>query len=174
MPLILRKIRKARWYKNNQTDFPWLLENDIPADPLGDLATNENALSVWQIDDDKSNFPRVAAALAANCDDLSNLDYAIFDQQVLKEINIVIRPSKGNSPDEIVNQNCHSDLVELSARQLVNLAKAILTHAELKRISEKEILHLLTQAVVSGQIERPKLRTKIGMKIDKYIALNKN
>jgi hypothetical protein len=56
----------------------------------------------------------------------------------------------------------------------VNLAKAILTYAEIKRISEKEVLHLLAQAVVSGQIERPKLRAKIGMKIDKHIALNKN
>jgi hypothetical protein len=78
MPLILRKIRKARWYQYDRSDFPWLLEEDIPADPLGDLATNDNELSVWQINDDKSNLPRVAAALAANCDDISNLDYALI------------------------------------------------------------------------------------------------
>jgi len=173
MPLILRKIRKARWYYN-QSGFPWLLESDIPADPLGDLATNNNELSVWQIDDDKSNLPRVAAALAANGDDISNLDYALFDQKLLNEINITLRPSKGNSPDETANQNWHSDIVELSARKLVELAKAILTHAEIKRIPEKEILHLLAQAVAADQIERTKLRAKIWAKIDKLAILNKN
>jgi hypothetical protein len=120
MPLMLRKIRKARWYQHNQADFPWLLDEDIPADPLGDLVTNDNELSVWQINDDKSNLHRIAAALAANSDDISNLD------------------------------------------------------AEIKRIPEKEILHLLEQAVVAGQIDRTKLRAKIGTKIDKLAVLNKN
>jgi len=174
MPLILRKIRKARWHKYSQADFPWLLDEDIPADPLGDLATNDNELSVWQIDDDKSNLPRVAAALAANSDDISNLDYALFDQQLLNEINITLRPSKGNSPDDLANQNWHIDLFELSARKLVDLAKAVLNNAEIKRIPEKEILHLLVQAVAAGQIERTKLRAKIGVKIDTVIVLNKN
>ncbi len=170
MPLILRKIRKARWYKDSKSNFPWLLDEDIPADPLGDLATNNNELSVWQVEDDKSNLHGVVVALAANSDDISNLDYALFDQQLLNEINIAIKPSKGVSPDEIANLNWHSDLVELSARKLVDLAKAVLVNAEIKRIPEKEILHLLVQAVLSGQIERAKLRSKIGAKIDKHLA----
>jgi hypothetical protein len=173
MPLILRKIRKARWYQYSQADFPWLLDEDIPADPLGDLATNNNTLSVWQIDDNKSNLPQVAAALAANCDDLSNLDYALLDQQFLQN-NITLQPSLGNSPDKTANQNWHCDLVELSARKLVDLAKAILAHAEIKRIPEKEMLHLLAQAAASGQIERAKLHDKIRAKIDKATALHKS
>jgi len=170
MPHILRKIRKARWYKYNQLNFPWLLEEDIPADPLGDLATNNNTLSVWQINDDQSNLHQVVTALAANSDDIANLDYTIFDQQLLQEINITIKLTKGNSPDEMANLSWHHDLIELSARRLIDLAKAIWTHGEIKRIPEKEILNLIAQAVGSEQIQSIKLRPKIRMKIDKFVA----
>lgn len=173
MPLILRKIRKARWHKYEASVFSWLGNDDMPADPLGDLATNNNTLSVWQIDDNKSNLLQVAVALAANCDDLSNLDYALLDLQFLAD-KITLQPSHGNSPHETANQNWHCDLVQLSALKLVALAEAIFKHAEIKRIAEKEILNLLAQAVASGQIERAKLSDKVRAKVDKVMALNKS
>lgn len=96
MPLVLRKIRKSKWYKTERVS--WLEEGQLQADALADLKTTNNELSVWHIEDDKSNLEEVVAALAANCDDVSNLDYALFDQQLLSEIDIRIKATKGGSP----------------------------------------------------------------------------
>jgi hypothetical protein len=72
MPFILRTIRKDRWYRIE--DVPWLEEGDIHADPLADLNTKANELSVWLIEDDRSNLNRVVSALAATRTHISNLD----------------------------------------------------------------------------------------------------
>ena len=85
MAFLLRKIRKPRWYKQ---DLPWVAANDIQPDPLGDLTTSENKLSVWYVKDDKSNLDQVLAAIAASSGSLSNLDYALFNEHILSELKI--------------------------------------------------------------------------------------
>lgn len=138
----------TRWYNERPS---WLREDDISADPLGDLATNENTLSVWHVEEDKSNLDQVVTALAASSDNISNLDYALFDRELLSEFSIKINPSQGGSPDEKTNTFWHFDLIELSALKLVELAKAMLVKAERKQVSEKMILQLIAQAIVSKQ-----------------------
>lgn len=112
MPLVLRTIRQSRWLEDS---FPWLEEGDAPADPLGDLATQDNELSVWIIDDEKSNLNQVVAAMAATRGHLSNLDFALFDLRFLSELNIKIAITTGGTPDKEVN-TWHRDLVKLSAQ----------------------------------------------------------
>lgn len=50
MALVLRKIRKSKWYKSGSV--PWLEEGDLRADALSDLATKGNKLSVYLVDGD--------------------------------------------------------------------------------------------------------------------------
>lgn len=164
----MRKIRKSKWYKNEGVS--WLAEGELQADALGDLNTKNNELSVWCIEDDESNLKEVVTALAAKCDDISNLDYALFDQQLLSEISIRIKATKGGSPYERANDSWHHDLVELSAFKLMELANTILNSAKKGRVPEKAILQQISQAVASGQIERTKLKPRIVEKIDKLIA----
>jgi len=163
VPLFLRIIRKAKWYKNEQV--PWLPEGELQADTLTDLSTKSNELSVWHIEDDRSNLEQVVTALAAGRDNIASLDYALFDQQTLLAINIKIKETKGGSPDEKVN-SWHRDLVELSATKLMALAKVIQTEAVKGRILPKDIIRLIKQAIASGQIERAKLKPGIVAKID--------
>lgn len=167
MPLVLRKIRKSRWYKHNKESLPWLPEDDIQADSLADLSTKNNELSAWHIEDGKSNLERIVTALAAKCEHLSNLDYAIFDMQILIENNFKVRKSKGDSADEEANNVWHLDLYEFSAFRLAELAKRILNEGEIKRIQEKTILNLIIKAVTAGQIDRDSLSESISSKIDK-------
>ena len=160
MAFLLRKIRKPRWYKQ---DLPWVAANDIPPDPLGDLTTSENKLSVWYVKNDKSNLDQVLAAIAASSGSLSNLDYALFNEHILSEFKI--EQSLGGTPYDTVNTFYHRDLTELSGLRLVKLAKAILTNAERKRVPEKESLKLINEAVTSGGINRKKLQDGIKVKI---------
>ena len=166
MPLLLRKLRKPRWTLDK--DLPWLAEGDIPADPLSDLATSENKLSVFLVEDDRSNLDQVVTAVAATRGHLAVFDYALFDQQLLPQLNIKIESTDGGTLDQVVN-SWHRDLVELSALKLVELAKAILANAEKNRVLEKKIGQLMAQAVSLGRIDGDQLTPETRSKIAKHI-----
>jgi hypothetical protein len=161
--LLLRTIRKAKWYKNENVS--WLAEGELQADAMADLSTKDNELSVWHIEYDRSNLEQVVAALAAGRDSIANLDYALFDQQILSAIGIKIKDTKGGSPDEKVN-SWHRDLMELSATKLMELAKAIQTKAAKERILPKDIIRFIKQAAESGQIDLAKLKPGVKVKIE--------
>ena len=147
MPFMLRKIRQARWYK---VEGAWLAADEIPADPLSDLTTKDNQLSVWYIEDDRLNLERVIAALAASGTDVANVDYALLDHRLLSDMHIKIDSTRGGTPDEEVNTSWHRDLVELSAGKLVTLAIAIFTHAEKQRMPKIRVHQLIAHAVTPG------------------------
>jgi hypothetical protein len=119
----MRGIRRARWYK--QEIQPWLQKDEIPADPLGDLKTTGNGLSVYLIDDEKSNLGRVVCALAATRDRIQHFDYLLFDWDILLSTGITVKRSEGKTPDCAVNE-LHCDLAELSGQKLLALATDIL------------------------------------------------
>jgi hypothetical protein len=102
---------------------------------------------------------RIIAGIAANCDFISDFDYALFAQEALDEIKINAEDTSGETPDIVVN-SWHRDLVELSAANIFALAQVIGTKAERKRVLSRRVLELVAHAVASGQIERDKLRLK--------------
>jgi hypothetical protein len=154
---ILRKIRKGRWHGSDV--LKWIPANDLQADSLVDLATKDNQLSIYIVVSDRSNLDRVIAALSANCDFISNFDFALLNKEVFDAINIKVANVRGVTPDEEVNA-VHRDLVELSAGQILELAKAISTTAERRRLTNKQVLSVLATAVASGHIDRDKLKLK--------------
>lgn len=162
MPLILRSIRQSRWYKIER--LPWLAQGDMQADPLGDLTTTNNELSVWVIADDKANLNRIIAAVAATRDQVQNLDYLLVNQHLLTDINIKSKKVKGTTPDEKAN-SWHLNLIELSALKLVELGKVMLAQGEVRRTSHKDVGQLIADSVNNGHIERAKLKVGIQAKI---------
>lgn len=160
MPFILRKIRKSRWYPKD-----WLSENDLQSDALGDLNTKSNELSIWVIDNDKSNLDRIISALAARCDTISNFDYTLFDQEFFSKNNFKIKKTKGVSADPAANDQWHLDLFELSASKILELAKHIRDKGEKLRIQEKQIKNLISDAIKNGKISIEQLEEGIKSKI---------
>jgi hypothetical protein len=163
--LYLIKVRKRLWDK---TDLPpFGPQGDIAADCLKDLKIGDNKLSIWRIDDDQANLKRVVTALAANCDDASNIDYLLFDNDVIAQNNLKVQQSAGETLDQQANASWHWDLIELSARKVVDLALTIFYHDESKshRLSQQYVLTLLRDAVASNHIDaarmKPKLKTKV-------------
>ena len=162
MPLLLRQIRKSRWYDDG--GLPWLPVGLLPADPLSDLNTKDNKLSVWHIEDDKSNLEQVVTALAVNRDQVSNLDCALFDQHPLSGINVRIEETKGNTKDKRANI-WHRELVELTAEKLLELARSIMRDGKRTRFSETRIRNLIQRAVESGIIDETKLKPNVLMSV---------
>jgi hypothetical protein len=163
MAFLLRKIRKNRWYQEDAV--PYLQAGDAPADPLADLNTQENSLSMFYVEDNRSNLDRVVTALAANCQAISNLDYALIDQSLLSAHGLKAVRTPGAVPDATVSSFWHWDLVELSARRLVVLAHVILTKGEIGRILEKRIAELIREAIKEGNIDPATLPPQLANRI---------
>ena len=163
MPLLLRKIRKGKWYKNDSV--LWLGENEIQADALGDIVTSSNTLSVWLVEDDKSNLEQIIIALASGCDNISNFDYALLNVDLLSNFGIKIETKEGSTPYVRANQ-WHRDLVELTTNKLFKLAEAMFILSDRERVAEKTVLNWIKDAVRNGQIDKTKLSAGITKKLD--------
>jgi len=155
VPFVLRKIRKSKWYESESV--PWLTKEDLQADALVDLATKGNRLSVYLVNYDYTNLEQVVTALAANCDYVSDFDFALVDHDALWELGIRLENSDGDTADSIVN-SWHCELIELTAERIVALAGFIWKRAEKTRFLSKRVQHLLAYAMASGQIDRDKIR----------------
>ena len=156
MPFILRKIRKARWYGSDVLH--WLPPNDVQADSLLDLSTKHNQLSVYIVENDRSNLDRILAALVGNCDFISNIDYALIPAaEVLDRIKIKTVEIKGETSDEQVN-TAHRDLIELSASQILELAKSISATGERARLTAKKVAELIERSIDEGHIDQTRLK----------------
>ncbi len=94
MGLVLRKIKKAKWYKHEA--IPWLKEGELQADALADLKTTDNNLSFWIVEDDRSNLDRIITALAANCQYVTNIDFVLLKQSVFDKLKIRYKKEKAN------------------------------------------------------------------------------
>src|SRR5882672_947819 len=101
MPLLLRTVRENRWYKSEAA--PWLETGDVPADPLGDLATSQNRLSVWEVADDRSNVERIVRAVAIGRDKIAAMGYVLFDSELLPAVGIRTEVEGGGTADEAAN-----------------------------------------------------------------------
>ncbi len=165
MPLFLRQIKNSKWYRHEGV--PWLPPGELQADALGDLHTHDNKLSVWHVDDGRSNLHRVLAAIAAGRDHLSNVDYALVDASVIAGLNIPIEPSPGSTPDEDANSLWHRNFIELTRTKLLELAEAIAPQPARARLLAKEVAELLLQSLESGILSRsgikPELLKRLGV-----------
>jgi hypothetical protein len=157
VPFVLRKVRRNRWYKDLQ-EYSWLALGELPADPLGDIATQDCVLSVWLIDDDNTNLEQIIVALAAKSDSLSNFDFALFDLAALTDFELVNIP--GETPDASV-AHWHRDIVRISATKLVQMMHAVWPTVRTDRRSRNELKKLLIEGVKSNRLDRSKMSEKL-------------
>lgn len=159
-----RKIRKSKWYKNSEVS--WLGEHDLQGDALTDLTTQNNALSMWIVEDNSSNLNRIISAIAATNQNLSNIDYALLDFTIVEGLGVKVGVVPGATPDMQANEVWHRDFQELTARQIMGLADAIRVNGRLERFQSPKVLKLIQSAVQSGHIEKQSLSESIQKKMD--------
>jgi len=160
-------VRNSRWFPDETPR--WLEEGEFQADALVDLETDDNKLSVWLIDEDSSNLPRVIAAMAAHRKSACPFDYALFRDRLVAEIGTRIEKSLGDSEDDEANRLWHRDLVELSASKVMALAKVIFDSNGTNRCWRKDVVQLIVESVALKQIELDKLQPSLKSTIEKKI-----
>jgi len=172
MSFYLRVIKLPRW-SNEPQELAWLKQGEIPSDPLADLNTSKNSLSLYYVEDESNHFilKHIAAALAATRDSFDKLDFQLIDAQTLARLELPLYQTLGDTPDQHVN-SLHYDLRELSAQKLLKLAEEMLPQsARRDRISEREIQALIQAQVESGRIdiEHKSVKPKMKKSLEHFI-----
>ena len=156
MPLVFRKIKKSKWYKNDAVR--WLGPDDLQADAIGDLKTRGNCLSVYFLEKgDDGSLERLVTGLAANRKDIEEFDYALFPDTAVSDLAIKVTSEEGDTPDSLVN-SWHRNLVQLSAQKLFDLANVIRLTSTKQRVLGKRIRAMLIDGLVANQIARDKIK----------------
>ncbi len=166
MSLVLRKVRKSKWYKHQAV--PWLSATALQADALSDVATKDNALSVYLISDE-SEADRVIAALAACGDYVSMFDYVLFDEGALHGFNIKLVNKPGLTPDAYVNAEHHRDLVELTTDSLLQPTIAIRS-GKIQRKNDRDVARLLNDGLKNGNFKVNQLKSELRSHLSKYVT----
>ena len=167
MPLYLIRINKRNW--DRDVFASWLGPNQVPADVYRDLRVTDGSLSVWHIEDDRSNLDRVITALASTRDIFDVFDYGLFDQTLASSSGIKAVPSVGISPMPSAN-HWHRDLVELTVDNLALLIKAIFNVMEKGRISKHDIHTMISLAAQANQVDVSQLKPKMRQQIMGYLG----
>ena len=166
MTFVFRKIdHKSWWRPDRDTSENWLPKDELRADALQDLKTENNALSVYLLSDDESALDRVIAACAGTRNCVNEVDYVLVDSNVIGDLDFTVRDVLGRTPDDEVNK-WHRDLCELSATKLLTLALTINKYSAVNRRQQKEVGRLLNSAVKSGFIDPQRLDPQVRQRLN--------
>ena len=168
MAIYLRKASRGSWHPRREYNCG---EGDIPLDPLTDLRTKDNRLSVWKIEDIEEDseagnsnlIRRIVAALAANLNGLGDIHYILISDRVLTDLAIDVEKSRGQTPDKEANAKWHYDLYIHSAESLLGLTDALLGKPRLAL--KDEVKTYLQEGLDSKWLEKLNRRISIDLGI---------
>lgn len=175
MSFYLRRIdKKPLWYKYLDLDPQpaWLTGTDIPADLLLDFKTTipeksniENELSVYLIEDDKSNLNITLAALASNRDQLQKFDFVLIEEQELSNRGFNIITTIGDTPSKDVNEQYHKNLNELTANKVSEFGSIIYYNYKIERKGLDEIKEMIISGIDNNLLDKSKIKPKLLKKL---------
>jgi len=151
-------------YKNldwNRTRFSsWLKEDELPACIIKDLRADDNALSLWEISDDKSNLLDVIAAFASESrNDIKNdWNFALLSSKYLDEVSFA--PSEMPAKTAYTSMNhYHRSVPNLSINKVVYFAYLLSRHGKFDTKSWKEVEARLTEVNSRGQLNIKRIKS---------------
>ena len=156
MTVIFRKLNQKRYWDNA----PWLRQGDTQADATKCLATTNNSLSIFVLDEPDEKMERVVAALASTRDYLTTFDLAIFSADILRECGIKRNENQAKTPDREVN-GWHEDLIELTMSKVALLASAIKRGGCIKRYNEKKVATSIKNSLSNNFIDPEQIKPKL-------------
>lgn len=155
-------VRAERWYREPTWD--WLEKPEVPAEALKDLRTDDNALSVFEVES-VADARAIAIAIAAGKLNFDNCEWFLFDDSVLNALEISIEKSEGRTPNTRIN-GLHWDVGPLTGRKLVALAEAISPEPEeFGFILKKDVESTIVDSVKSGELDISRINRSLREKV---------
>ena len=160
MAFLARKVRQDRWYEAVSSP-----GQPLPADPLSDLNTKGNSLSVWQVTANHTNLSDIVVGIASGWHHVQNMDLVLIDDAAVGGLGINVEASEGQTPLPQA-RGYHRDLVQLEAQGLVELAET-LRGGDFRLFSEKEVGELLARYINEGKLNTLDLNLKVRSHLEK-------
>lgn len=156
MSYLLRAIYNNILWDKSQ--FPaWINEDDLPSCIVQDLKATGNALSLWEITDDKTNLLQVITALASTRKTLKwDFDYALLESNYVDQVNFTCLPQEAKTPYIEINSR-HFNLSKLSLHKLVYFAHLLSKYGKFRRIPFKQLETLLLDAINNNKLNLKKV-----------------
>ncbi len=162
MPKLIRQLSSKIWLDRQIAE----KFGGLQADALKNFKTSENKMSVFKVDEDnkQESVIRILVALACGRQSLDKVDYALFDSNIIKKLDIQVDEIEGTTPDQTVNK-LHIDLKKLSGDIICELAKSIQNSGELKRLYSKDIEKAINEGIEKKQLQVEKINSQLLSKI---------
>lgn len=134
-------------------------DENFPAEPLGDVATKNNTLSFYEVDETKDSTNDVIVGMTTNREYIDKIDYVKIPVKEFRDVKLQIEKNHGITPCEKANA-LHVDAVKVKANQLLKLAKIIYYSMpeSVNRLSESEVKKLIASADKEGKVNRDQLQ----------------
>jgi len=162
MSLLVRKINRAKWPKDDIEDNP-----EVSADAITHcLRTISNTLSVWQINNEH-DLEKAVLAIVTTLDHLETIDIVILEAKYLNDYNIGIVATPGETPIEDLAE-IHRDLAELTYSKLGTLKNHIVERIRanfFKRYTRTKVKKFIQTAIEEGKLELKDLKESVREKI---------
>lgn len=158
MIYLIRVLNGERW--NFELDEP---RKPFKANPLADLRTDEDNLSVFEFDTNKNNLDDILLGFASKRYGLSKLEYIEIDPSEISTLGFGVKDAKedGNTPVQTAN-DAHKNIEIDSAEKLIELAKYIYSKIEnIRTVKSKKIKELLKISITNGLLDSNDLKYEL-------------
>ena len=171
MPRLIRQLDQKIWLDRQIANS----FGGLQADALKNFRTSENSLSVFKIDEDNidKSVMRILVALACCRQTFDKVDYALFDSDIIEDLDIEFDEIEGATPDQTVNE-LHVDLKQLSGDVICGLAKSIQNTGKLDRLLRKDIEKAIIEGIKNAQIQVEKINPQLVNKIKQLFPKSDN
>lgn len=163
MSYLLRAIyNRTNW---DRTQFPdWVAKDDLPSCIVSDLQADDNALSLWEIQDGELNLSEVIIAVASKQPgSRAYFDYALLKTDLVDDISLHLSRTDGDTPYLDANPH-HRNLSNLSMHKLVYFAHLLCRSGKFHRTPWKEVRKSIMDAHKDGKLDVSRMRK--GLKLE--------
>lgn len=158
-PLLVRKINKAKWKKDE--------DGDVMADAITHcLKTTKNTLSVWEIQSEEE-LNNAVLALVSNADHPDTIDIVLLDEAYLINEKLKIEKTPGITKVESL-KDTHKDIIELTYSKLgivKNIISEKVDNNSDIRFTKRQLIKILKDAIKDGIIKKEDLKEGMQKKV---------
>jgi hypothetical protein len=151
MAYLLRKLsNKDAWA--DVAESPLWEQGDCPPEALVQVFDNRSGVSTWRVCTSE-DIERVVAVQALARSTIADFAYCLIDEEYLRQQKIETSETPQRTIDKNINGR-HVDLVNLTGKQIIELARLINSQFSPFVMTRSEILEVANRCFAEGKFDR--------------------
>ena len=177
MGYLVRMIKSEQHWAQYQQEIPEV--DQISADSISELTTDDNCLSTWYIDTlDSIDTDKAVLALTSGFRSLDSIMLVALDMENLEQYGLIARQSPETARTKVKGyEKYHYDIIDLTHRRLGNLAQFIMTalrDGKIVNVNTFSIVEILVKAMAAEIVDFDSLEKGLRAGLAKAIKKDLN